>query len=481
MKLSNVLVLATLAGVACVSAQAAYAPKLVLKRLPFNPSLSEYTSNNTSPFWIGNNPSAVTIYGQRVYVAGANTTGANGPIGMTIIENVYDQNDGRYVAPAPSYARFDTDVPAADKPSWPQQRFYVGMNFSPETSNPSSNSLTVANLVLGADGGGTVAAGLMTFAIADSSVSLAPVGSIAAGVVRTTTVAFDRGALGTGFADIDPGLAGATGVAVMPFSSSGPRSYSTDGTLSPVYFNGEVIMRAGGSTSGSLYRVLDIDRDLFVARAGAAIYISKRDTSSAAPSNAWTVQSTIALDGGTTPGDTQAFTNFHNAAILRGAPGGPNRVFIYNDQFNGTAANFSSVIRFRDETGALIDVPVLDLDGVTPFAIPANGRINPSEVTAAGTAYAMGWDSVNKRLALTNFSNRALLVFGATTDCPFDLNSDGLVDNTDFVEFANQYNNFFAPGGPLTGADSNADGVVDNTDFVAFASSYNDFLCPGNE
>ena len=57
--------------------------------------------------------------------------------------------------------------------------------------------------------------------------------------------------------------------------------------------------------------------------------------------------------------------------------------------------------------------------------------------------------------------------------CTCDLDRDGFIDNTDFVRFANAYNNFLDRGG-----DFNADLVTDNSDFVIFAQAYNDFECP---
>lgn len=58
-----------------------------------------------------------------------------------------------------------------------------------------------------------------------------------------------------------------------------------------------------------------------------------------------------------------------------------------------------------------------------------------------------------------------------------DLNSDGFVDDGDFVIFAACYDQFIAAGG-CEDADFNADGFVDDTDFVAFAAQYDAFTCP---
>ncbi|MBS0191861.1 MAG: PKD domain-containing protein [Phycisphaerales bacterium] len=65
--------------------------------------------------------------------------------------------------------------------------------------------------------------------------------------------------------------------------------------------------------------------------------------------------------------------------------------------------------------------------------------------------------------------------------CPADFNHDLVVDDSDFVIFANDYNLFdcsdpsMTPGCP---ADLNHDGFVDDSDFVIFADAYAALLCP---
>ncbi|MBS0186845.1 MAG: hypothetical protein JSS51_02180 [Planctomycetes bacterium] len=61
--------------------------------------------------------------------------------------------------------------------------------------------------------------------------------------------------------------------------------------------------------------------------------------------------------------------------------------------------------------------------------------------------------------------------------CPADFNGDGLVEDSDFVIFANKYDLLIADFRYDTG-DLNGDGFVDDTDFVIFVGSYNDLLCP---
>lgn len=65
--------------------------------------------------------------------------------------------------------------------------------------------------------------------------------------------------------------------------------------------------------------------------------------------------------------------------------------------------------------------------------------------------------------------------------CPCDLNSDGFVDDADFVEFILSYNllDCSDPSMPPTcPSDFNADTLVDDGDFVLFVAAYNDLVCP---
>ncbi|MBS0191098.1 MAG: hypothetical protein U0573_14815 [Phycisphaerales bacterium] len=63
--------------------------------------------------------------------------------------------------------------------------------------------------------------------------------------------------------------------------------------------------------------------------------------------------------------------------------------------------------------------------------------------------------------------------------CPGNLNTDRVVDDLDFVIFANAYDQFVCPTPPAPcPADLNADGFVDDADFVIFANAYDALVCP---
>jgi len=65
--------------------------------------------------------------------------------------------------------------------------------------------------------------------------------------------------------------------------------------------------------------------------------------------------------------------------------------------------------------------------------------------------------------------------------CKGDLNLDGLVDDSDFVIFANAYNQLDCADPTMPAgcpSDINGDKLVDDADFVLFAAAYNALLCP---
>jgi len=73
-------------------------------------------------------------------------------------------------------------------------------------------------------------------------------------------------------------------------------------------------------------------------------------------------------------------------------------------------------------------------------------------------------------------------VFSATIrrDCPCDLNRDGLVDDSDFVQFVRDYNLLDCADPAMSAdcaADFNNDHVVDDSDFLLFIVAYNELIC----
>ena len=139
------------------------------------------------------------------------------------------------------------------------------------------------------------------------------------------------------------------------------------------------------------------------------------------------------------------------------------------------AGNFTStILEFRNSSNVVVgygsDVGVSAGDPTNQwFASSVAGVAPPTAVTA--------------RLRL-NFTQPNLGAGSARVDdvdfrpapCPADLNGDGFVDDSDFVDFALAYDAFVCAG--ACPADLNNDGFVDDTDFVIFAHAYDDFSCP---
>ena len=97
-----------------------------------------------------------------------------------------------------------------------------------------------------------------------------------------------------------------------------------------------------------------------------------------------------------------------------------------------------------------------------------------SQLTFNAVAGASYW------IRVTGFNGASgrytLNVLPAT--CRGDLNNDQVVDDIDFVYFAQAYDLFACPNPAFCPADFNNDGIVDDIDFVLFAQAYDLYLCP---
>jgi len=130
---------------------------------------------------------------------------------------------------------------------------------------------------------------------------------------------------------------------------------------------------------------------------------------------------------------------------------------------------------FRNDSGFALAIG-------TTVRIPANSAI--AGVFRNGTAVAFTYDAplgavvVNTSLDTGAGSVTNVVV---AVGCPADLNGDGLVEDSDFVIFANSYDilDCSDPSMPAgCAADLNFDGFVDDADFVIFAAAYDQLLCP---
>lgn len=124
-------------------------------------------------------------------------------------------------------------------------------------------------------------------------------------------------------------------------------------------------------------------------------------------------------------------------------------------------------------------------------AAPAGFTLGPTVVASGGGPISGGGFRATITVGQTSASAPQYAIGGgykvatgfwaAVRGCPADLNSDGFVDDSDFVLFANAYNLLVCEDPAMPAgcpADLTADSFVDDSDFVLFADAYNQLLCP---
>jgi len=129
-------------------------------------------------------------------------------------------------------------------------------------------------------------------------------------------------------------------------------------------------------------------------------------------------------------------------------------------------------IIWTPETGLLDGGEFLDSIGVNlpeNFELRDFQSVSPdgSVIAAAGINY--------------DFSTFQTILIHLHEPCPADFNSDRMVEDSDFVLFANAYDMLDCSDQSMPlrcPSDMNRDGFVDDADFVLFASAYDMLLCP---
>ncbi|MBS0192212.1 MAG: M1 family aminopeptidase [Phycisphaerales bacterium] len=155
----------------------------------------------------------------------------------------------------------------------------------------------------------------------------------------------------------------------------------------------------------------------------------------------------------------------------------------FSSTMNVSAGNFQV---FRSGGGS----PVPFTFGWNPTTLTATlqfaSKLSPADYTiqvsgATSTAsVALDGELANPNLSSSLPSGNGVAGGTATYNfsvvagpCPADLNNDGIVDDVDFVLFAEAYNTFLTMAGDISG-----DALTDDTDFVLFADAYNNYFCP---
>jgi len=188
---------------------------------------------------------------------------------------------------------------------------------------------------------------------------------------------------------------------------------------------------------------------------------------------------------------TETWTLFHVApasypVLIDEATSISNRTDIFNDLGDGDVYG-SRVVSIADEPAPNTGPGLLavSLNGPS-FLSNLNARLPQGTIAIGGSITTLVGNSAQRIFGFSGYESwaggRATLTLTIDSpSCPGDLNSDGFVDDSDFVLFASAYNllDCSDPAMPANcPSDLNADSTVDDSDFVAFAAAHNDLVCP---
>jgi len=174
-----------------------------------------------------------------------------------------------------------------------------------------------------------------------------------------------------------------------------------------------------------------------------------------------------------------AFANGNANGI---AEPGESQLRVYLDVLSSgllTATNVHATLSTSTPTASvsLAEVEYSDLPQGTMAAnlLPAVIAIDPSHPCGTPVALTLSITSDEGAwsLAYSLPTGNTGVCAPAAAYCAGDFNHDGMVDDADFIIFANAYNELVNPGGDLTG-----DTLTDDVDFVAFAAAYDLLVCP---
>lgn len=175
-------------------------------------------------------------------------------------------------------------------------------------------------------------------------------------------------------------------------------------------------------------------------------------------------------------------STFYNNSASSGSvlAGVPASASFRNCVFNGTggaAGYFATAVSVQHSVvpGGMPGTGNIATAATFVNAPAANFRLAPGSSgidtgsNAVASAIAADFD-LNPRV-LNGTVDMGAYEFVAST-CTGDLNKDGFVDDSDFVRFAEAYNNLLDRRGDFT-----ADLLTDDADFVVFADAYNTLIC----
>ncbi|MEI7658688.1 MAG: hypothetical protein WCK33_11545 [Phycisphaerae bacterium] len=452
------LALALLAGAALSLPAAAD----VTFTLASDQDLSVLCQTSNPAFFVGNNPSVISLVGDRLFVAGyRNNTSGTGVAAtgqLVVVENIFG-------------ARAFRAVPSSVT-TLPGSRGFYGLQYDHGSAR--------SGLLLSYDAGGAGAENSFRLYDVDTQANPilragAPLGLSGRGGAGP---AFDYGANGLGFDYAAAGVGTGVGpvMAMLDFSDyggmqvKGPFGIALRGTyaldaLQGVIYSGDSVNGSGQSIapvvngfdgsgikiSGTLWRDISVDprNGNLAVRASNDLVVARRNAN-----NGVANMKVVSCAAGTACDDIP-FQIMQRCEILYGS--GTGDIVIYNQYLSSAISTnpFATWVKAVDFNGAAVPLVFKKPDG-TDF-VPA---------TSQGI-YDFSWDPTNSRLAICDFANRRAYVFtlGAPSTCPAcaaDYNQDGGVDGGDIASF---FPDWEASAGC---ADVNQDGGVDGGDIEAF-------------
>jgi len=429
-----VCTLAVLAGLAAGQAQAQTTLYLV------NTQNLDPICQTTNPnFYIGSNPSAIALVGDRLFVGGYDNANNTLLCQIAIVQDIFG---------ARTFA-----VVNGQGFNHPLFRGYTGMHYR-----------AGAGLLVARDTGGASDGSLKLFDI-DTQVNPILRASSTGGLRGGCGASFDAGNNGLGYTYTNAQGATVTGpVAVaLDWSQTAPLKLGPAG-LDPNrldYTNTVFEYNGGGNgnnlrldftgISGTFWRDVRVDpfNGTYAARANNDLVIGTRTNDN------FNFVQQVLVDGG-----DGAFIQGQNVEILSGAAGGD--VVIYNDRLSTAGGQaFADVVKAVNMDGSPRTITYLNPD-LTPVSFPAGLGY-----------YDFSWDAANKRLAIMDFNSRNVWIFSdtrPTPPCAADFNQDGFVDFFDFDDFVSCFEGNGCPAGRT--ADFNNDGFIDFFDFDDFVSAF---------
>jgi len=171
-----------------------------------------------------------------------------------------------------------------------------------------------------------------------------------------------------------------------------------------------------------------------------------------------------------------AFSIGQKCGIIYGIPGMPD-LAVWNNRDAENGQPMTSLFKFSKLDGVVPPAPAT-ASVVKDTTDPLTGIVTraPFSVTIGGTIADVHYHAASRTLVVSDFSDYFAYVFRVEANTPpppaclADVNTDGVVDGSDFVAFINSFGVGDVTIDPK--ADVNLDLIIDGNDFVAFINAF---------